>query len=823
MLLNNFHVLKVYHLFRAKGQAAALMRLLVLGSVTTCQTFCQAAPLPYIPDGNTLLLFHFDGAYGGSATTNLGILGGNAFSVNEATATTSPPTVSDVFGFNSYTNFGNAAWCGPGELVGFDYNNNAGYDGDGGSATQLSADSLPMSVLNMGNGGQTPWTLEALIQPSITNANQEIICTDSSALNAGRAFQFRLNAAGQLELNLIALGVDLKTAIPTDPVNGFVAGYWYHVAATYDGANVVFYWTKVSPSTASANPIKTNAVVVGTAFGSVTGPLGVGNRTRSPAIESFQGLIDEVRISNIARAANQMIFSASGPGALAVSPTVITPANPVYAGTPVALTAAVSGTQPTNYAWQTDGGTGGVNWTNLPNSTTNSYTLVTAAISPGNYQYRLVVYNAGSAATNASATLDLLAASGPVLLTNTMIKPSIAVAGGPVMLSASLAGSQPLAYQWYFTNNGSVTLVAGATNAIYFLARAQTNNAGSYFALASNNPPGLGSQIFASTPASLTVSPPFKPSSGLFCNLLEHPEETTISASAPTFGWIYQPSCRNDYQTGYRIIVASSPMVANGGTGDVWDSGMVSSPNSLNIPYAGAALQANTNYFWRVQTINSLNQTSCFSPLQQFNTASQLSNPLATAGVVYQPPSGSSVNCYPLRYVPVAPVLVATNRLGHWFVDFGSDAFGYATTHLNGNYGGAAVSFGLGEMASGNVINTSPGATVRYWSGSFALQNGEAIYTNASSTAVGAISPPPATFGIVSPFRYLELSGVPGGITLTTNDLTQWRLQTEFDPTAASFECSSAPLNQVWNLCHYSMEALTFDGIYVDGDRESTH
>ena len=61
------------------------------------------------------------------------------------------------------------------------------------------------------------------------------------------------------------------------------------------------------------------------------------------------------------------------------------------------------------------------------------------------------------------------------------------------------------------------------------------------------------------------------------CDLLVHPEETVITTVTPDFGWIYNPSFRNDAQAGYRIIVASSQALANAGTGDLWDSGLVSS------------------------------------------------------------------------------------------------------------------------------------------------------------------------------------------------------------------------------------------------------
>jgi alpha-L-rhamnosidase len=41
-----------------------------------------------------------------------------------------------------------------------------------------------------------------------------------------------------------------------------------------------------------------------------------------------------------------------------------------------------------------------------------------------------------------------------------------------------------------------------------------------------------------------------------------------------------------------------------------------------------------------------------------------------------------------------------------------------------------------------------------------------------------------------------------------------------FEEESSSFESSNDILNQVWDLCKYSMKATTFAGYYVDGDRE---
>jgi len=291
---------------------------------------------------------------------------------------------------------------------------------------------------------------------------------------------------------------------------------------------------------------------------------------------------------------------------------------------------------------------------------------------------------------------------------------------------------------------------------------------------------------------------------GLMCDLLQHPEETVITDVTPNFGWIYNPSVRNDAQTGYRIIVATSQALANAGTGDLWDSGVVSNSTSINVPYAGAALSTNADYYWRVQTMDGAGQISPFSDIQHFITGS---------------PTNLWANRYPLRFVAAAPVLVTNTAPGRWFIDFGQDAFSYATVHLNGSFGGTAVQARFSEMANGYAATNGPGGSnVRYETATFTLQNGDVVYEVRPPGYGGQTVQPPSSFGVVEPFRYLELTNFPG--TLTAADVTQQRLVYEFDTNAASFSSSSANLNQIWALCRNSMQWLSFDGIYVDGDRE---
>ena len=323
---------------------------------------------------------------------------------------------------------------------------------------------------------------------------------------------------------------------------------------------------------------------------------------------------------------------------------------------------------------------------------------------------------------------------------------------------------------------------------------------------------------------------------GLSCDLLLHPEETVITTAVPEFGWVYNPSFRVDAQTGYRIIVDSSEKSASQGAGDIWDSHVVKSADSINVPYGGITLQGNTDYYWRVQTMDSSGQTSPFSAIQHFRTDTELVGPppslqtanFSSTGLLYKASSNYWANRYPLRFVAAAPLLITNTTPGRWFVDFGQDAFGYVTVHLNGSHPGTKIQARFGEMADGFAVNPTPPlhSLIRYTNVDFTLPGDDVTYPirppafPLPSFAMGKAINPPENYGVVMPFRYFELTNFPG--TLTASDVTQERLMDEFDTNAASFESSSPALNQIWSLCRNSMQILTFDGVYVDGDRERT-
>jgi hypothetical protein len=75
-----------------------------------------------------------------------------------------------------------------------------------------------------------------------------------------------------------------------------------------------------------------------------------------------------------------------------------------------------------------------------------------------------------------------------------------------------------------------------------------------------------------------------------------------IDAAQPRLSWVLESAEKGQRQTAYRILVASQPGLLQAGQADLWDSGEVTSDETLNIPYAGQALVSNQRCFWQVQT-----------------------------------------------------------------------------------------------------------------------------------------------------------------------------------------------------------------------------
>ena len=282
-------------------------------------------------------MFSFDEAAGGVAA-NEGTAGFDAvgFSNPFAGVDTDQPVNTDLLGGTGFTGFGNSASIGAGNGFGVDVDGSGAFratDGSSGVNTTARPDDLLQGDV-LGTGS---FTLEALISVNSLGAQQEIISTDSfftggQGGNASRGFQFRINNNNNLEFQYIGAG-DIDPVLSGDLTalgggNALVTGEYFHAAAVFtaDGTldadgftngTTELFFTRVDAGAIVANSVGSAADRVD--FTDL-GPLTIGNEARTvnnatvttnPFGEALLGSIDEVRISSVARGADEFIFSAT--------------------------------------------------------------------------------------------------------------------------------------------------------------------------------------------------------------------------------------------------------------------------------------------------------------------------------------------------------------------------------------------------------------------------------------------------------------------------------------------------------------------------------
>ena len=74
-----------------------------------------------------------------------------------------------------------------------------------------------------------------------------------------------------------------------------------------------------------------------------------------------------------------------------------------------------------------------------------------------------------------------------------------------------------------------------------------------------------------------------------------------IDEAAPRLTWRVESKERGAQQSAYQILVASSADLLARNTGDLWDSGKVTSDATVNIPYAGQSLTSRQQCYWKVR------------------------------------------------------------------------------------------------------------------------------------------------------------------------------------------------------------------------------
>lgn len=299
---------------------------------------------------------------------------------------------------------------------------------------------------------------------------------------------------------------------------------------------------------------------------------------------------------------------------------------------------------------------------------------------------------------------------------------------------------------------------------------------------------------------------------------IESHQQPVIRTSRPIFGWVMLSDEPNTHQTSYRILVASSQDIIKENRGDVWDSGTVRSDKSTSVAYEGDPLSNNKIYYWTVQIEDNHGNKSEFAKPKSFVTS---------------PAFDEKPSTYPIQLVADFPSSINNVNDSTRFIAFERAAFGSLLLTLESKNTNDTVTIRLGEKSeNGRVYRKPPESksSIRYAEYRLGLRQGRHTYalkikpdkrnTDISGRNESGVSPVlmPGYIGEVYPFRFCELEGYDGPLERT--DMMRKSARYPFNSHASLFESSDTVLNKVWDLSKYSIEATSFTGIYIDGDRE---
>ncbi len=209
-----------------------------------------------------------------------------------------------------------------------------------------------------------------------------------------------------------------------------------------------------------------------------------------------------------------------------------------------------------------------------------------------------------------------------------------------------------------------------------------------------------------------------------------------------------------------------------------------------------------------------------YSPRRRFANTRPLAAVIAVGWLWLAVPFASAA---PVHLFDEPPVQITTVAPGVVLVDFGRVAFGNLQLIPSVNAADQTVTVHFGEAFAGERIDRKPPGSVRYAKAAAVLKGRQPLVVAPTPDARNTEQPKavltPPEFGVVLPFRWVEIEGWPGDLR-PENIKRRASFASSWDDDAAAFHSSDECLNRIWELCRYSIKATTFAGIYVDGDRE---
>jgi len=292
---------------------------------------------------------------------------------------------------------------------------------------------------------------------------------------------------------------------------------------------------------------------------------------------------------------------------------------------------------------------------------------------------------------------------------------------------------------------------------------------------------------------------------GLMVEFIRNPAQVRILDSKPEFSWIVPDKAIK--QTAYQILVSSSKVILDHDEGDFWNSNKTIGSGSSEVEYKGRDLSDNSIYFWKVRIWNEKGKLTSWSESHSFKTG-QLKDYSTTPNAVVA------------TFIKPQKLIKTGDK--QYFADFGKDAFGTLLLEISPISQDTMIVH-LGEKTEGlNRIDPTPGGSIRYHRIVVPLEPGINQYVlnipvDKRNTGTSAVHLPDS-FGVITPFRYCELENC--SFEIGPENISQKVYWHYFDDEKSSFTSSDTILNQVWDICKYTIKATSFAGLYIDGDRE---
>lgn len=254
----------------------------------------------------------------------------------------------------------------------------------------------------------TNLTVEALVSGVSPGASKFLV--SKSLTSSSASYAFLTGPSGGLAFTVTLNGGTVSSPVASSTIWD---GNFHTIAGTYDGQNVRLFVDGVAVSFGTP---ATGQIQYGTSYNA--GALLIGDSASSPSSANFTGLIDEIKVYNVALPALEIRTDAFMPRLITSQPKSRT----VAAGTNVTFSVGVQAFPPLSYQWMLNG-------INLPGGTNS--TLILSNVQPSQAgEYTVMVANQGiTFTTNAPFGQAFKMAGGLIAVPNdaSLEPPSVTV------------------------------------------------------------------------------------------------------------------------------------------------------------------------------------------------------------------------------------------------------------------------------------------------------------------------------------------------------------------------------------------------------------